>query len=189
MLNAPKHLFSNLRLGDVVETYSGSLETVRAVASVAYNSADVDGLCILGDMNAVLLCHKENIDTVTMLVPVQNVPKGAQTAHYLAAGLVSFWAPHLPAMGGVLSTSKYELMLLADTRNLFVRVVRGKEIIFFDNAANIQAAAFSVGHQKLSPLNKTKVTRYAATINESFVHHIPHAEPSKIKSSPRRPLF
>lgn len=189
MLNAPKHLFSNLKLGDVVETYSGALETVRAVASVADNVAEVNGLCILGDMNAMLLCRKDDATTVTMLVPVQNIPKGAQTAHYLAAGLVSFWAPHLPAIGGALSTSKYELLLFADTRNPFVRVVRGHETIFFDNAASVQASTFSIGHQKLSPLNKTKVTRYAATINESYVPNIPAVLPRKVKSSPRRPLF
>ena len=189
MINAPTHLFSNLMLGDIVETYSGALETVRAVASVAYNIADIDGLCILGDMNAALLCRKDDTTTVIMLVPVQNIPKGAQTAHYLASGLVSFWAPHLPAIGGALSTSKYELMLFEDTQNLFVRVVRGNETIFFDNAASVQASTFSIGHQKLSPLNKTKVTRYAATIDESYVSHIPSVLPQRVKVSPRRSLF
>lgn len=156
---------------------------------MAYNTAEVDGLCVLGDMNAVLLCRKDDTDAILMLVPVQNIPKGAQTAHLLASGLVSFWAPHLPAIGGALSTSKYELMQFEDTRNLFVTIVRGNETIFFDNAVNISASTFSIGHQALSPLNKTRVVRYAATIDESYVTNIPSALPLKVKVSPRRPLF
>lgn len=189
MLKQPKHLFSNLRLGDIVETYSKTLETVRAVASVAYNTAEVDGLCVLGDMNVVLLCRKDDADTILMLVPVQNMPKGAQTARLLASGLVSFWAPHLPAIGGVLSTSKYKLLQFEDTRNLFVTIVRGNETIFFDNAINMSTSTFSIGHQALSPLNKTRVVRYAATIDESHVTSIPSAPPLKVKVSPRGPLF
>jgi len=188
MIAKTKHLFSNLRLGDLVETPSGDLETVRAVASVGYNIADVEGLCILGSMNAVLLCRQDE-ENLVMLVPVQNIPQGAQTAQRMASGLVSFWAPHMPAIGGALCTAKYEIMMLMDTRDLFVMVTRGKETIFFNNHVDLPASAFSVGHQKLSHMNKDKVSRYAAVVSDSYVPFIPQAVPQKVKSSPRKPLL
>lgn len=176
-------MFSALNLGDILQTPTGVVATVRSVADVNENQENISSLCLLGDMTTLLVCYADDDATVDILVPVQNLPHGAKTARHIASGTALFWAAHLPAISSALGTLDYSIMLPVGAASVYVQIRRGAEIVFFSNLARLETSLFVVNSLEESLYAQMQVARYAAVVSESHVVDVPTLFPAKTKSS------
>lgn len=178
-----EHTFSALNLGDILQTPTGTASTVRSVAEVNENQENISSLCLLGDMTMLLVCYADDNSSISMLVPVQSLPIGAQGARCIANGAALFWPAHLPAISSALGSLEYSVMLPAGAANVYVQIRRGAEIVFFSNPVRLETSLFTVSSLEESLCAQMQVARYAAVVNESHVVDVPILFPAKTKTS------
>lgn len=162
MLLGPSGVLASARLGDLLTLPDGRSYSVRMLANLPENALELDGLCLLGDLE-VLLAPKGS-GMVEMLSPFQAPPPGAQSARPLLDGAASFWAPHLPAIGGAMGEVTFRLLQLRASFAPMVVIDRGGDLVFFLRIGEIPTRDLSMLRLPVSDHDQVPVTRFAAVV-------------------------
>jgi hypothetical protein len=153
----------DLRLGDIVTLPDNRSFSVRMVAQLPENALGLRSLVALGDLEILLTPSRSG--EVQMLLPAESLPPGASTAKRLCDGASTFWAPHLPAVGGAMGEVLFRLLLL---RNVFAPLVvldRSGDHVFFLRVGEVAGSNLRVTRMPLSALSSTPVARFAGVVD------------------------
>lgn len=154
---------SDLRLGDILTLPDSRSFSVRMLAPLPENALHLDSLIALGDLE--MLLAPERSGSIHVLLPTESLPPGASTAKRLCDGASTFWAPHLPAVGGAMGEVLFRVLLL---RNVFAPLVvldRSGEYVFFLRIGELDAASVAAMRMPMSTLSEAPVARFAAVVD------------------------
>jgi len=165
---------SDLRLGDILTLPDSRSFSVRMLAPLPENALRIESLIVLGDLE--LLLAPDRSGCVHVLLPTESLPPGASTAKRLCDGASTFWAPHLPAVGGAMGEILFRVLLL---RNVFAPLVvldRSGEHVFFLRIGEVDARSLAAMRMPVSTLSETPVARFAAVVDQVPVKVLDPAE-------------
>lgn len=165
---------SDLRLGDILTLPDSRSFSVRMLAPLPENALHMEALIALGDLEMLLAPDRSGC--VHMMLPTESLPPGASTAKRLCDGASTFWAPHLPAVGGAMGEILFRVLLL---RNVFAPLVvldRSGEHVFFLRIGEFDAATLASMRMPISTLSNTPVSRFAAVVDPVPVKVLDPAE-------------
>lgn len=167
-------LFSDLRLGDILTLPDNRSFSVRMLAPLPENALRMESLIALGDLE--MLLAPERSGSVHMLLPTESLPPGASAAKRLCDGASTFWAPHLPAVGGAMGEILFRVLLLRSVFAPLVVLDRSGDHVFFLRVGEIDAASLSSTRMPVSTLSGTPVARFAAVVDPVPVKVLDPAE-------------
>lgn len=159
----PHHLEA-LHLGDIITLPDGRSFSLRMSARLPDNTLGLSSLIILGDLE-LLLAPSLTGSQVQMLLPVESLPPTAATAKPLCDGAASFWAPHLPAVGGAMGEILYRLLLLRAAFAPMVVLDRGGDHVFFLRIGDLDRSTLRCTRMPVSTMSDTPVARFSAVVD------------------------
>lgn len=174
-----RDLTSAPTLGDIITLPDGRSFSVRMFTYLPENDLRIASLCLLGDLE-VLLAPSSGSANADVLLPVETLPPGAATARPLCDGAASFWAPHLPAIGGAMGEVLFRVMLLRSSFAPLVVIDRGGDHVFFLKVGEVELAQLRSLRMPRSGLDHVQVSRFAAVVDPA-----PALMPEKTRPLPR----
>lgn len=179
-LNSGATRLSDLRLGDILTLPDGRSLSVRMIAPLPDNTLGVTALIALGDLEMLLAPGTRG--RIDVLLPVESLPPSAASAKHLCDGASSFWAPHLPAVGGAMGEVLFRLLLLRDVFAPLVVLDRSGDHVFFLRVGTVDALSVRATRMPVSVLSDTPVPRFAAVVDPVPA---PVLEPDRSRPLPR----
>lgn len=170
-----------VELGDEVRLPDGRLTTVRAVErELSHPVGTMAGFVLAGEVGpgAALLGMPPSPDgAVTLYAPLDSVPAHARSAREVVAGVVAYWAPHLPGLSGAMGELGYKVCVVRGSVDPMVLVWRGRELVVFIRSAVADPGLLRVRHLQRDPSRTERhVDRVAAVVRPT--EDIPAADPS-----------
>lgn len=167
-------------LGDIITFPDGRSFSVRMFTHLPENDLRIASLCLLGDLEMLLAPSTTGL-VADVLLPVETLPPGAATARALCDGAASFWAPHLPAIGGAMGEVLFRLMLLRSAFAPLVVIDRGGDHVFFMKVGEVGLLELRSLRMPKSTLDAVEVSRFAAVVDPA-----PALMPEKTRPLPQR---
>lgn len=175
---------SDLRLGDILTLSDGRSFSVRMLAPLPENALRIEALVVLGDLEMLLAPDRSG--QVHVMVPTESLPPGVATAKRLCDGASTFWAPHLPAVGGAMGEILFRVLLLRTVFAPLVVLDRSGEHVFFLRIGEVGGSSLSATRMPASALSSAPVARFAAVVDPVPVRSLDPVEERPLPRPSRR---
>lgn len=179
-LHSGHRALAELRLGDILTLPDGRSLSVRMLAPLPENPLRISSLVTLGDLEMILA--PTTTGRAEVLLPVESLPPSAASAKHLCDGASSFWAPHLPAVGGAMGEVLFRLLMLRDVFAPLVVLDRSGDHVFFLRVGEVELLSVRATRMPASSLSDTPVARFAGVVDPAPA---PVVAPSRERRLPR----
>lgn len=144
-------------------------------------------MLLLGDLELVLLVPVAG-GQLKVLMPYSSPPPGVSTARGLAAGILRFWAPHLPASSGGAAELRFELSMLRSSMSYLVMLDRGPDRTFFVESGTLDTARIKLQRSPryAGAMDRRRHTAEVLSVSPMFDAAPSRARPLPRTASPRR---
>lgn len=172
---------AQVALGDVVILPDGREKTIRAREVLNVPIQTMAGFVIAGELDVLLSTPTTDGSPVLVYVPLTELPADTRSARAVQEGVISYWAPHLPAVSGAMGELKYKIVEVSGWIDPIVMVWRGRECVVFVRATWAWPADLRILYMRRDPSNQVAVTRHAGVVAD------PAGAPEPVAVPERRP--
>lgn len=159
-------ILADVALGDVIVLPDGREKTIRAREVLSLPIQTMAGFLIAGELDVLLSTPTSAGSPVLVYVPLTDLPADTRTARAVQEGVISYWAPHLPAISGAMGELKYKIVEVSGWIDPIVMVWRGHEVTVFVRATWAWPSDLQVLYMRRDPSNNTTVTRHSGVVDD-----------------------
>lgn len=174
------------QLGDVVLFSDGRSLTVRAVVVLPSPVASMAGFVILGECEMLISAPSRGSAPHVAYLPVAHLPAAARSARVAYEGVLSYWAPHLPAFAQAMGELPFRVLDVAGSAEPWVIVYRGPELVVFVPSGELDTEQLRVLRMpRRMGEDPVQVVRHAAVVEPL---HTPMPQPAPVGSPVHSPV-